>query len=336
MAKTKKKHSFGKSIDIYGQIFLKSLGITWKHPELWLIGAIAGLASTGASFNHLFKTFLRVRPADQITFGTVRDILDGVPWLMEYGKNLLLLGPTRITMTIFFILILCVLVVIIMIGAQQIILWTVNKYGSSKKNISYKKIFSALNHWHFWRIFAVDALMYLTTIILLCLAALALTPLLSDSLGLNFLVYIAVYAILLPVAFIINIIGMLTLVTIVRKNDGILESFLHSYRIFKKHWLVAMETSLLLFLANGVGTILLILALLIYAIFISLLVLSSMSIGSVILMGVITFFGTLGGLFIIIGFGGFITSFNYSVWTQLTNRLERFGLLPAIESLFKK
>ena len=332
----KKKHTFGKSFDNYTKLIGRSLKIAWQHPELWLIGAAAGFATTGASFNHLFKTFLRIRPADQINFDTIRNVLDGVPWLVEYVKDLFLLGPTRISLTILVMIVVAVLATIIVIGAQQLLLWSVDKYGKSKKKFTYKKIFSALNHWHFWRIFAVDALVYLLTIILLCLAALVLTPLLSTSASLNFVIYLAVYAVLLPLAFLINIIGMLTLVTVVRRNEGIGEAFMHSVKIFRKHWLVALETALVIFLANGLGTILLILALSVYAGFIVLLVLSSMSISSIILMGVITFLGVLGGVFLIVAYGGFITTFNYSMWTQLTNRLERYGLVPALESIFKK
>ncbi|MCH8049166.1 hypothetical protein IH979_00445 [Patescibacteria group bacterium] len=332
----KKKHSFGKSIDIYGQIILRSLKTAWGHPEFWLIGALAGLASTGASSNHLFKSFWRIRPAETITFDTLRQVLDGLPWLATYVKNLLLLGPGRIGLTVLALFILAVAVVILVVGAQQLILISLHRIASRKKQLTLKQLFGALQHWHFWRIFSVDALVYLASMIILALAALVLTPLISGSTALNFVAYLAVYAVLIPLALVINILGMLTLVTIIRKETGLLEAFLHSLKLLRHHWLVAFELSILLFLINGIGTIALFLALILFAALVALLVLSSLGAGSIVLMALITFFGVLGGVFIVVAYGGFMTVFNYGVWIRLAGRLERYGLLPAIEGFFRK
>lgn len=332
----KKAHQLGSIIDLYVGMLHKAIRTAWQHPELWVVGALAGLASTGAAFNHLFKSLWRIQPADQVTLADLSQALDLVPWVLTYADHLVLLPAWRLAAVVIAWIVVIAAGALIVVGAQHIVLTAVHRRHARKKPMGLRSQIAALKHWHFWRILGVDLLMYLASVILIGLASLALAALLTQSYGINTLVYIAVYALLIPLAFAVNVVGMLTLIRMVAKEQGILEAAAHSIRILRHHWLAAIETSILLFFANLIGTVALLLAILLFAGVVGIIAIGAVTAGSYLLMASIVFLGVLGGVFIVIAYGGFMTTVNYSVWTQLEDRLERFGLIPLLEHIVRK
>lgn len=331
-----KKQKLSVSIDQYNKIVWNSIKSAWHHPELWIVGALAGLATTGASFNHLFKAIWRVQPADTVSVHTLTNALDALPWLTTYINKLALTPTPRLVFTLFSWLVLIVGITIVVVGAQHMVLTAVHRRHARKKPQKFRTLLTSLEHWHFWRIFAVDALVYIATAILLGLTSLTLSALLGSSAAINTAAYIAVYLFALPLALIVNIFGMLTMVRMVAKERGIMESFLDITNMLRKHWLVTVEVSLLLLLLNFVATVGIILGVMLYAGLVGIIGLTAIAAGSILLTGIVAFFGALGGAILMIGYGGFITTVNYSVWTGLEQRLERHGAVPILESAVRK
>ncbi|MBU1126454.1 MAG: hypothetical protein ABH826_02555 [Patescibacteria group bacterium] len=330
------KHEARKALKVYGGFLSKSWQATWSHKQLWLIAAIAGLANTGAIFSRVINNLWRVRPASSISFESLQQSFNAFPWITSYFKALITLDTIRIVVTLFIICIIFAAIVFCIIAAQQIILHHAKKVARSKKCFSLTTLRKDLRHLHFWRIFSIDALVFLATIILQLVATIPLVYLLSSSLLLDAAVFVGLYLIILPLGFIINALGMFTLINCVRYDEGIIVAYRASWQLLKKHWLVIFELAIILYIINLVGLILLKLMLALLAVPLGLLTFASLSSGGILLMMAITITGAILAATIATLILGAMTMFNYSVWMQLVNRFEKSPFISSFEALAEK
>lgn len=320
-----------KSIDTYEKMLKKAWRTTWHHKHWWFLGALAGLASTGAVFNNVFKIFVRLQPADKITVDTLENIFPALSWLTAYARNLVLLDGVKLQMHIVISIVFVVITIVIILTAQHLLVGAASAGAKNHPTEQIKKLFNKVHHIHLFRLFAVDAIAFISITILMSLGALTLTLLLGDSYFINLLAYAGVNIIILPIAFIINIILMMMIIHIVCHEDSIGTAFKEACLLIKNHWLVALEYALLIFCINFLASILLLAALLITAGLTGLLFQAMLTAGSFVLMSFATFLGAIIAAIILISFAGALTMFNYSAWTEMSDRLKRYGHIPAIE-----
>ena len=319
-----------KSIDTYIALVKKAWGSTWKHKEWWLVAAIAGLGNTGAVFNSVFNTFWRLHPADRISVETIEEILPPTTWLLANVRNFLALETVGRIAYVLGALLLLVLLIAVVTAAQHMLLVAV-KNASGRSKLTWARVKKELQHLHLWRLFSVNALVRLALVILVMGAAIPLSLLLTNEPALNLFAYAGTYAVILPIAFCANIIGMFMMVVLVQDDMSIGKAFRESLHLLRHHWLIALEVSLILFIINFFGSSLLVFALLILAFITSFLFQAAVAIGSYLLMALISFIALLtAGAFAVI-YGGAITMFNYTVWSLLKAQLKKHVHLPTAE-----
>lgn len=324
------------ALRIYGGFLSKSWNTTWTHKQLWLIAAVAGLANTGAVFSRVMHRLWRIQPADQISFSTLRETFETVPWITGYVKNILTLGTTRIGITAVIILMIVCAVAYLVVAAQQIILHHANKSAKSKKYFTLDHLKKDLSHMHFARILATDLSVFVLLSILQLVVTLPLVLLLSNSLVLNAVVYVGLYLIVLPIGFILNAIGMLTLVNIVRRNQGIIDAVVHSWHTLLRHWLVIFELAVILYVINIAVTIALYALFAFISIPVALLTFAALASGPMWIMIFIAFSAGVTTALLAALMSGAMTMFNYSVWVHIANRLDRFAFISHTEHLAEK
>ncbi|MDP2632015.1 MAG: hypothetical protein Q8P30_04615 [Candidatus Uhrbacteria bacterium] len=317
----------------YKKIISQAWQTTRTHKELWFFAILAGLANTGVVFNSVVKTFLRIRPADQVNLETFKYVVDLAPWLLLYIKNLLTLDTVRIVATVLVILLILSVATLVIVMSQHILLSGIFRSTRKKNQLKLRGLFRELRHLHFWRILSVDLLIYLLSSILLSFSSLALAGLLTDNLGIDLFVFTGIYTLLLPLLFTLNLLGMFVLINIVRLDKGLIRAFTRAWNLLSGHWLAALEVALLLFVINFLASILLLTALVIYAIPAIVFYIAAFHSGSLLLVAIVSVFGALGALAIVLVFAGAITTFNYSIWIELMERFERYGATPVIDKL---
>ncbi len=322
-----------KTITTYSDLFQKAWRLTWEHKELWIIAALAGLVNTGAVFHNVLRGFARFQPADQFQLENVQEFFLGIPWLITYLERIVTLSPVRIVVTIVSAAILLIAFALIIMAAQHLLVLGIDQKTKSKKRLNISALAHTIRHAHLWRLFAVNIIVAILVTITIALGSLILLPLLSDSLLLDTLAFSGVYALVLPILFILNALGMLSLVEIVRHDRNVIKAIASAWTIMRGHWLVVLETTLLLFIVNALASLLLILVISVYTLICIMLLFAAFNVGSFLMMGVVGVLGILGAAIIFIFYAGIVVSFNYSVWIQLSRRLERYGLLPGLEGI---
>lgn len=314
----------------------KAWKTTWTHKELWLIGLIASIAYTGSVLQQILANLIRVTPAESITSQQLLNSLDILPYIVAYTETLMTLGPVRTIITIVAGVILTIAFIVFAIAAQQLLLTGVHRCARRKNHLKLKDLFGELKHLHILRIFTVDAFIYLSSVIVIAASVLILSLLIGNTAGLNFLAYIAVFAIALPLLFFINVLGMFALVHVIRKDEGIIVAFQRSLSTLKKHWLSAFEMAILIFIINFVASILFTIAIILLIGISTPVFLSALALNSTLLMSLVIFMLVLFGLILYVFLLGAVVTFNYSAWTELIERLERFGIMPILEKFLRR
>lgn len=325
--------SIAKSMNTYTKILKKAWETTLEQRQWWALAALAGLVYTGAVFNTLIRTFLHLQSADKLGAEQIAQISPFFSWVLSYARNMALLETPHLLISI----LVCTLIFALMVGlalvAQYILLVIVSK---GTKEHSWKSIRKQLHHIHILRLFSLNAIMRILFVIIIGLTTLALALLTSENLTLDAFIRTGVFAIALPLAFFVEVFGMVALVGLVKKDASIIKTITKAITLLRNHWLVAFELSLILFVINFVSSAILFIVLLVVAIVAGLIFEMSLLIGSYVLLSIVTFVALLITTAIVIIYAGGITTFNYAAWTQMCNYLERYSHFPALEHMVRK
>ncbi|MBU0614207.1 hypothetical protein KJ766_02915 [Patescibacteria group bacterium] len=327
--------SFGKSFDDYLYIFQKAAKTTWNHKRLWILGLFAAAINTGSVFQGVFDIFWDLKPADKLGLQLIERGTTKMPWIVDYLEMIMQMEAWRATLLITIVVLVCASITVLAITSQYLLIVAIHKDAKRKKMPNIKKLIKEIKHGHLWSMFAVNAIAIILQIIIICSASFPLHILLGDSLLSNILVYSAMYIILIPLLFSINMIAMLGLINIVRKNSHVVDSAIHSIKILKDHWIISIEIALSLFIANIAAGLI--------ALFITVVIIMPFGLLGAVLLGIgwsssVIFFTILAGIIGLVVtaiYTSAMTTFNYSVWMQLSERLEKISIIPAIESIFK-
>jgi hypothetical protein len=330
------KISFSNSVKIYFSLLKKAWQSTWLHKTLWPIAALAGLANTGAVFNNVTGTFWRVQSTDSLSVNTINDTLVAFPWITAYIESVITLDTVRLTLTIVGVIVFFILISILIISAQQLILLHAHKQTRSKKHLDFEHLIHDLKHLHLWRIFSVNTSVFLLSTVILLLSASLLSLILTPWAAVNTLIYLGCFLVLLPLSFLINALGMFSLIFIVRLNKGLIEAVKSAARLIRNHWLTAFELAVLLYFVNLAAAGIFYLGLIIIAIPAAFLVFAAVALNSIYLMYAITAVAVICLIFMLVMFTGAVTMFNYNVWAHLIERLEKFAFLPSLEAVVRK
>ncbi len=325
--------SLSKSMDTYTKIIKKACEITLAQKEWWALAALAGLVHTGAIFNMLIRSFLHLQPATELDVSALQQISPFFAWVLSYARNLTLLETPHLLGYLLVSVVVFVIIALLALTAQYILLFIVSK---GKKNISWRMIRRKLHHIHILRLFSVNAVMRILFTIIIGLTTLALAFAVTESLFVDALWSVGIYAVALPLAFITQIFGMLCLIQLVKKDISLGKVIHKVTNLLHKHWLTAFELALILFVINFLTSGVLFVVLICFAILAGIAFEMALAVGSYILMSVVTFLSLLISAAILLIYAGGITTFNYSAWTKLSDHLNRYPHFPAIEHAIKK
>ncbi len=318
-----------KSAASYKKIFKTSWQTAWNHKELWLIGAIASIPLSGGSIFHAIISQLSI-----INGGTISNIANQ-NWTTIYLQNLSTLQTSNLIITLSAITILAIVIAGAGIAAQQLLITGVARAKKHPTKTSFQKILSNLKHIHVIRMLTINILTYLLTTITTLGAALITIYFISTTSAATSLIYTAIFATSIPILITINLIGALSLITVVLKEKPLTTAIKHATNLFKSHWVACTETGLFLLVAN----IILFLAL---ALIIALLALPSAAAffaalhaniwPASVAVGILSTFA--GALVYLAGIG-LITSYNYAVWVNLYKRINQYGITAGTQAVLK-
>ena len=325
----------GKSIDTYVQLVERACKTTWQHKEWWIVAAFAGLANTGGVFSSVFNTFWRLRPADTITAQTISDVFPVIDWFLAYIRNLIALqtGDRLISLALFTLTV--ALAILVTVACQHLLLNAIKKGHGKTQPFSLSTFKKDLSHIHIARLFAVNAFFFLILSLIVTGSSIPLSLLLTDDVSINLFLYAGIYAIILPLAFVANILGMLTLIYISQHNLSLIGALKEGMVLVQKHWLGALELSVVLFFINLIASLAYFFVLFLTTVVIGLLFEIAFVANAYFVMALITFLGILLAGAITLIYAGAITMLSYTLWSNFAQRIRRRRHTPVVEHMVR-
>ena len=323
-----------KSVDSYSLLIKKAMQTAWSHKELWVFAFVASFANSGAIFSNVVVALSQLQPASSVNSEILRTNLENIPVLATWVYKILSLNINQFSLIIILVVLIMIGSFIVVLGSQQFLLFGIHRSARRKKHVSLSELSKEVKHLHVLRLFAVNALVYLSLTIILTGSAIPLSLLLAEGqVAHNFFVFTGFYLLLFPIAFALNVLGIFSIINIVRRDEGIVDAMHHSLKLLKKNWLVLFEMSLLVFAINVILIFGAVLLLIIFGVIYSILAFATLSSGTTLLLTIISGFSILLAITISVAYFGMIVTFNYSVWMLLSEKLDRSGIMPTIERL---
>lgn len=309
-----------KNGPIYRPMLWRALSTAWNHKELWPFAILAGLAGSGVVVNDLLQQAQIALTPGTDAFGFINGDL-GV-FFQRYAALIIHSGTTNILYAIFGITLILGGGTFLIVLCQQMLIVALHRALHKKTHLTGREMVRSLHHHHFLRILGVDLLFHVIIFIVLSGGGLLLHNL-PANLPSGGAVAILLAAAVLFIAFVLNVISMLTLIAVGEEHVSILQGIREGVSRFLRHPMVSCEVAMLVFAANFGLTIAYFFGLTAIGIPIGLLFAEAFTSGTIGEMIAIASVGALlAGMFTILA-AGFMTTFTYGVWMNLADYLER-------------
>lgn len=305
---------------VYRPMLWRALQTAWIHKELWPFALLAGVAGSGVIVNDLIRqSQIALTPnpgALTMMGGEVGN------FVQRYMQLVITSGDTHMLYSILGALLILVSGGFLVVLCQQLLLVALHRAVHKKKRLTGRDLLRSLKHHHFLRILGVDLFFHVLIFIVLGGGGMLMRnlPTTIPSAG---ALAILIAAGTLFIAFILNIITMLTLIAVGQERVTIIQGVLEAIDRFLRHPLVACETALLVFATNLALTVAYMFGMALIGIPFGLLFAEALANTSLLGMGLTALFGALAAVMFTVLAAGFATTFTYSVWTLLAEQLDR-------------
>ncbi len=318
---------------VYRPLLLRALKSAWQHKMLWVFAFLAGIIQTGAITNDVLRLTPKIG-GQALSWATLRASFETFTFRENFFHAFFGNSEQQTITAIVAATVCAVLLAIIILTAQHLVLLHIHRTAKKKKQPGFWVTLRSIRGAHLSRLFAVNALSRLSLAILLLLGVLAIRNLmLCTPAFVHLYASLGIYLIIIPTAFAINALSMLTLLHVVRENDDLHHALQKATTFLHKHWLAVLEFSITLFFINFIFSLFLLAAAYLLAlVFLTLSALAASTIVTVLLTLLASSFIIL--LFFVL-FDGFMVSFNYAAWSEFLERFDKLPVHPRSEHVAK-
>ena len=315
---------------IYRPLFLEALKNTWRHKRLWLLGIPASMMASGGLFEAISGNWKSAQHGRVLIEQMINGALPGYQWFVSYQRYLGDLEPTRQYIILIFILLVIAAAMVIGVIAQGALFSEALEKQTSNFHELFKK-----SYRFFWRILWLDLLAKLgmAVFFLITVAPVAFLNPLPYSWH-KYPPVVSLFCFLIG-AVIISALQMLALSGIVRKHLNVRAALSEAWDIFRLHLLTTIEIGILLFVTSLAAAAAVFFAILVLALPLTLLFVLATIFASPSLY-ILTIFISFSVIIAAALLGsGFLTAFQYTVWSLYFEEAGRFGIVSKIRRLLK-
>lgn len=318
---------------LYRDVFIDAVKLAWKQRRFWPLAFFASILLSMGSYD----VFLN---SSEDIAGTVGAFFDG-------SKNQFFQSAFR-TLIDRSGNFLDLLTTIQILSASSIVLIGLAVFSC----ICQGGLVFALGAWHrgetitrrealrvgtaaMWPVIALNALSLMTLYILRFLVATALYLVFGLETATAWYIYLISYVFFLAASFFIAIVQIFALNALILQGAPVGAAVTRGYELFKKHWLITLEVSLVLFLTVSAFSIFFGLIASLFIIPFTLSVMTSALFDSQNL-----YYAVIGTSVALLCFGAFaviafITQLQYAVWTLIYRRVGEGGVIAKLHRLYR-
>lgn len=294
---------------LYRDVLKQALALVWRFKFLLLFGFFAAFAANGEQYDILQKNLDAIINLQQILpHLDPSAVTDTLLQFWSYLRLLMIQGSFLDTLRLDAVLLFTVVIVGPIIVGQIALINATHQVVGQGKATSFGSAMAPVGR-HFLPFLALNVL---AKIVVYGLLALVSYPIFMRFLATDGsrasldALAIAAFLILIPIQIVVSFIVKFASVDVVIRGNGVWSSLKHAWQLFQKHWLAALEMSVLLIVINVLASLVVV--------------------------------GTLAQLFgippdgrlstsifylVIWVFGSLIAAFQYAAWTTLYLRFEQ-------------
>ncbi|MFH1621315.1 MAG: hypothetical protein ABIB04_04505 [Patescibacteria group bacterium] len=319
---------------VYREIISHAIKTAWNERRFWPLAFFASLLLTGGTYDIILKAIRTASEQgayfNQTTLG-INEIGSTLSLVVTDPGNILGLA-SGLQAVIAVALVFLSLIAISCVSQAGLVyaLGSLKRGGRPKLSDAFR-----IGGGAFWPVLALNALVLSTLWILRFLVAFSLYLALDEKTVATQILYMLSFFVFISLTFVVSIVQIFALNAMVLQGAPVSEALIRGYQLFKKNWMITLETALILMLI-AVGMV----ALFISLLFLAILPLLAAVISAAVLQSSFVFYGALGvGLaFFFIGVilaSAFLTQLQYATWTYLYRRLGEGGALPKLHRWYR-
>lgn len=318
---------------LYRGILKKAWQITWSRKELWILGFFATFLGISGVLEVVVRAWSRIPAEGWNLFSFVQTSYPGAPFvsgLLAPGGRIAVEPSALVPLII--ILAIFVALLWFVASSEAALVWTVR--GGKKKLPTLEESF-AHGRKYGWRLVGLHVLSKLLLAALFLMTSLPLFLVVHQATYRNALLYFISFIIFFPLVLIVSFMTIYAVCGIVLRGERALQAFHTAWDLFRRHWLISIETTLVLFVVNLLAGLVLLVFALLLSIPVSLLAVGAFVVGSqqlfvgVFMVAIILL--VLAALFI----GSIVTTLQLATWTLLYGRLRRRGALAKLTRILR-
>lgn len=297
-----------KPATVYRQLLRDALVITWQNRPLWVFGIFAGIISTGGVVDVAVSGLKRITTADSLSQAWLDRSFIGYAYAGEFILHLKRIGSDQVGALL--ILMTAIFLFLLFAGTVS---QAALVHGTGTHKGKHPRYIRRHALPHFWPLLTVNLLTKAASLTLFLLAALPvlLLPLSQGDHSALVFTHLLLYV---PAIILLNILSMLAVMDVVEADAGASHAVWHSFSLFRRHWLSAIELGLLLFLIV-IGAVLLFAAGLgVLSLPYGLAYTAAVANGSTFLFFLTNLLAGLVAFALLFAFGGAAVTFQYSAW----------------------
>lgn len=302
---------------VYRDVLSYAFHAAWKDRRYWPLAFLSSFLLTAGSYDVLWKAVLSIQQQSAALVSPTNQLRIDAIFRSSYGLQAILM-----------IAILFIAVAALSAVAQGGLVYALGGVRRGKRPTLRQAFRAGANA--FWPIAALNALMVATLWILRFFITLPLFFALQHTTFITWILYVVSFPVFIALSFVVSIVHIFALNAMVLQGAPVAEAVARGYDIFKKHWVIALETTGLLLLIAFAASLAAI------GIFFLLMI---PFFGAAIFAGALhsnaLLAATLGVLFAfflctLFVLASSVIQFQYAAWTYLYRRLGEGGAVPKL------
>lgn len=322
-----------KDQPIYREVLRHAFRTAWHDRRYWILALLAGILLTAGSYDILWNAVTSITSNGNTLTQDVGSTLVQVATHASgssFQNIISIVGGLEILL--FFILVIISLATVSCIAQGGLVFALGAKRHGQDATLaeSFRVGARAL-----WPVIALNTLAFALIWILRFLTALPLYLALQQTSTTSYLVYLLSFIVFVPLAFLIAIIQIFSLNGMILQGAPLADALRRSYLLFKRHWVVVVETAVIQAAISVAIWFLFLLGSLIilipsFVLFLSANVIQS---NALFILSLVV-----GGIFFfvaLIATAAFTIQLQYATWTYVYRRLGEGGVVPKIHRLIR-
>ncbi|MBI4133116.1 hypothetical protein HY478_00730 [Candidatus Uhrbacteria bacterium] len=309
---------------LYRVILKRAWHLTWSHRELWIFGFFATFLQTAGVVEIMIKAWSRVSLEGWNAAALLQSSYPGAAFVSGLAAGAtegVRIDPSALV-PIVIVLAIFVALFWFVSASEGALVWAA---GGGKKKLPAIEDSFAHGRSQGWRIALAHVFSKLLLAALFIVTSLPLILVATEGTYRNLALYFISFLIFFPLALIVSFMTIYAVCAMVISKQHFFHAVHTAWHLFRTHWLISIETALILFVVSLAGGLAVAILALLLAVPVSLLIVAAFIVGSTTAFGVVATVGVLIVIIFALLVGAIVTTYQLITWTLLYERLARRG-----------